>query len=72
MDEATRGKLQNRLHRLEGQLRGIENMVYAERDLAEVVQQLWAVRGSVTAVVLSLIEAEEASPELLKRLLRSV
>ncbi len=35
------------LHRIEGQLRGIENMITTDRGMVATVQQLMAVRASL-------------------------
>lgn len=40
-------KLIQRLHRLEGQVRGVENMLDEERDCLEILQQLSAIRSAV-------------------------
>ena len=40
-------KLIQRLHRVEGQIRGIETMLAEERDCQEILQQLSAVRSAV-------------------------
>ena len=40
-------KLIQRLHRVEGQIRGIETMLDEERDCQEILQQLSAVRSAV-------------------------
>lgn len=72
MTDEQKSKTKNRLHRLEGQLRGIENMVYANREVSDIVQQLWAVRASVTTTALALVEESASSAELLKRLLKSL
>jgi DNA-binding FrmR family transcriptional regulator len=66
MKNQTKLRLKNRLHRLEGQLRGIEAMIDADRENNEIVQQLWAVRQSLTSAILYLIEAEEDAQLLFK------
>lgn len=70
MDTQTLTKLKNRLHRLEGMLRGIESMADADRDTSEIIQQLWAVRQSITSTVLSLIQDKDMALllKLIKRL----
>lgn len=40
-------QLTQRLRRIEGQIRGVENMVNEERDCHEIVQQLAAIRSAV-------------------------
>lgn len=43
----TKEKLKQRLRRVEGQVRGIANMLDEERDCQEILQQLSAVRSAV-------------------------
>jgi DNA-binding FrmR family transcriptional regulator len=45
--EESRERIQNRLRRIEGQVRGIQRMVDDERDCREIVQQLAAIRSAV-------------------------
>lgn len=40
-------QITQRLRRIEGQIRGVENMVNEERDCHEIVQQLAAIRSAV-------------------------
>ena len=40
-------KLIQRLHRVEGQIRGVEAMLDEERDCQEILQQLSAIRSAV-------------------------
>lgn len=47
----------NRLKRTEGQLRGIQKMLVEEKDCAEIITQLSAVRSSVDHIM-GLIVAE--------------
>lgn len=47
----------NRLRRIEGQVRGIEDMVAKERSEAEILIQLEAVESSVSSTIASLIES---------------
>ena len=42
-----RDKLIKRLQRIEGQVRGVRRMLEEERDCADVVTQLAAIRGAV-------------------------
>ncbi len=39
--------LQNRLRRIEGQVRGVQKMLDDDRDCREIIQQLTAVRSAV-------------------------
>ena len=51
-------ELVRRLHKIEGQVRGITHMVETgEREL-EVLTQLAAVRGALDAVAIALVAAE--------------
>lgn len=45
--ESTRQEMRTRLRRLEGQLRGIQNMLDQNRDCRDVVQQLASVKAAV-------------------------
>jgi DNA-binding FrmR family transcriptional regulator len=47
MSVAVRDKLIKRLLRIEGQVRGVRRMLEEERDCADVVTQLAAIRGAV-------------------------
>ncbi len=42
-----RNKLIRRLQRIEGQVRGVRRMLEEERDCADIVTQLAAIRGAV-------------------------
>ncbi len=46
----TKGKLIQRLKRLEGQVRGVQQMVADERDCREIMQQLAAAHAAVQSV----------------------
>jgi CsoR family transcriptional regulator, copper-sensing transcriptional repressor len=49
-NEQSKENLVNRLRRIEGQVRGVQNMVAEERDCREIMQQLAAVRSAVQSV----------------------
>lgn len=49
--EMTKSKYITRLKRSEGQLRGIQKMMEEERDCADIITQLTAVRSSVDRVI---------------------
>lgn len=49
--------IQNRLKRAEGQMRGIQKMITEEKECADVVTQLSAVRSSIDRIM-GLIVAE--------------
>lgn len=45
--EAAKEDLQKRLRRIEGQVRGVQRMIAADRDCHEIVQQLNAINSAV-------------------------
>jgi len=45
-----------RLSRIEGQVRGVQNMVEQERDCQEILQQLSAIRSAVQGASLTFLE----------------
>ena len=45
-DDAAKQRILARLRRLEGQVRGVEAMIEQDRDCAEVLQQLSAIRSA--------------------------
>lgn len=47
----THRKIENRIHRLEGQLRGINKMIEEGRDCREVVQQFTAARSALQSTM---------------------
>jgi len=46
-DSYTKEKITARLRRIEGQVRGVENMVAEDRDCHEILQQLNSIRSAV-------------------------
>ena len=46
-DSSTKEKITARLRRIEGQVRGVENMVAEDRDCHEILQQLNSIRSAV-------------------------
>jgi len=46
-NQEAKEKLVQRLRRIEGQVRGVQNMVSEERDCDEILQQLSAIRSAV-------------------------
>ncbi len=52
VDQHAKDHLLNRLHRIEGQVRGVCTMVDEERDCREVLQQLSAIRSAVQSVTM--------------------
>lgn len=53
--EAERRSIQNRLKRLEGQIRGLQAMVDAEKDCQEVLTQVMAAKSALNRVGLLII-----------------
>jgi DNA-binding FrmR family transcriptional regulator len=49
-------QLQNRLRRIEGQVRGIQSMVDDDRWCPEILQQIAAAQAALTKVALALTE----------------
>lgn len=45
-----------RLRRIEGQVRGVQNMVEQERDCREILQQFAAIRSAVQGANLAFLE----------------
>lgn len=54
--EEQKRQLQNRINRLEGQLRGISRMIGEERECGEVLQQLTAARSALQGTIEVFIE----------------
>ena len=50
-------KIYNRLRRIEGQIRGIEDMVAKDRSEEDLLIQLEAARSSLASTISSLIES---------------
>jgi CsoR family transcriptional regulator, copper-sensing transcriptional repressor len=53
---ATKDQLQKRLHRVEGQVRGIERMVEEDRYCIDVLTQISAVQAALDKVALGLMD----------------
>src|SRR6476619_4399352 len=53
---ATKDQLQKRLHRIEGQVRGIERMVDEDRYCIDVLTQISAVAAALDKVALGLLD----------------
>lgn len=62
MDD-TKQKIINRLHRIEGQARGIEGMLREGKNHAQIVQQLEAMRSATNQIISALVEQRFCSPE---------
>jgi DNA-binding FrmR family transcriptional regulator len=50
MTKIANKQLINRLHRIEGQVRGIEKMLEIEEDISKVIVQLDAIKASVDSL----------------------
>ena len=59
----TKEKIATRLHRIEGQVHGVEKMVAEERDCHEILQQLNSIRSAVQGA--SLLFLHEVAAECL-------
>jgi len=53
---ATKDQLQNRLRRIEGQVRGLDKMVDEDRWCPDILIQIAAVRAALDKVALGLVE----------------
>ena len=54
-EESVKKKLNNRLRRIEGQVRGIQAMIDDERECREILQQLTAVRSALRSTTTSVL-----------------
>jgi DNA-binding FrmR family transcriptional regulator len=61
INPTTKEELQKRLRRIEGQLRGVQNMLAEDRDCQEVVQQLTSIRSAIQGASLYLVQENIAS-----------
>jgi CsoR family transcriptional regulator, copper-sensing transcriptional repressor len=53
---ATKDQLRKRLHRIEGQVRGIENMVEDDRYCIDILTQIGAIQAALDKVALGLLD----------------
>jgi CsoR family transcriptional regulator, copper-sensing transcriptional repressor len=51
-----KAKVKNRLSRIEGQLRGVQKMIDADRDCKEILQQLIAIRAAIQSASLNFMQ----------------
>ncbi len=65
-DADAKDQFLRRLRRIEGQVRGVQEMVNTERDCREILQQLAAIRSAVQGASLAFVE-EYASRCLLSQ-----
>jgi len=49
-DQEVKGRIQQRLRRIEGQVRGVQGMLEEERDCREIMQQLAAIHSAIQGV----------------------
>ncbi len=47
----------NRLRRIEGQARGVQNMINDDRDCAEILQQMSAIRSAAQSATTAFLES---------------
>jgi len=55
-NEASKQQLMIRLRRIEGQVRGVQNMLNEERECREILQQLAAIRSAVQSTSSAFLE----------------
>ena len=67
-------KIQNRLKRIEGQVRGVENMVSLLRSSDAIIVQLSAIRSAVNSLLFEIIDQEidQADHERIKELKKTL
>lgn len=71
MNKNTQTNIISQLHRLQGQLNGVENMIMGNKKPSEIVQQIEAVCGSLKSLEKKLLADkinEIKDPELKKAL----
>lgn len=56
-DPQAREQVLLRLRRLEGQVRGVQNMIAEDRDCADVLQQMAAIRSAVQSATMLMLES---------------
>ena len=56
MSKKGKSSIQDRLHRIEGQVRGIESMVKEGKESAQIITQIQAVSSSLESVKLELVK----------------
>jgi len=55
-DPQIKENIKHRLSRIEGQLRGVQRMIDADRDCREILQQLIAIRAGVQSASLTFMQ----------------
>lgn len=53
--------IKSRLHRLIGQIQGVEKMLEDNRDCKEIIQQLMAARASLEKICVTILQDETSS-----------
>lgn len=56
-DPQAREQVLLRLRRLEGQVRGVQNMIAEDRDCTDVLQQMAAIRSAVQGATMLMLES---------------
>ncbi len=56
MPKKGKSSIRDRLHRIEGQVRGIETMIGEEKDVNQIITQIQAVCSSLESVKLELVK----------------
>lgn len=49
---------QNQIHRIAGQIKGIEKMVLENRDVLDIVTQIQAIRSALSSLAIELLKKE--------------
>lgn len=66
MDDKT---FMTKIHRIEGQVRGIERMWQDKREIVQIIQQLDAVRSSLNRVIVQLLTEDLLESNQIKQLI---
>lgn len=56
MNEKLKIRFISRLHRIEGQVRGVENMVHEGREDFQIIQQLEAIKEAAHKLIVEIIK----------------
>lgn len=60
-DPAVKSELLKRVHRIEGQVRGVARMIEEDRDCSEILQQLSAIRAAAHQAAVELVREYAAA-----------
>jgi len=55
-EDKEKQQMLNRLHRIEGQMRGVARMVEEERECREILQQLTSIRSAINGAITAYLE----------------